>query len=661
MGHLPVVAKRGILGPLRIELAGLQRSAPQGVIPVTRDGWEAVIEDASLDAAAAHIDGLLDDFANPAYVWDTTALRSASERLVGVIRAACEDLWCLDAMLPAEGRGAIARDALIEAGVVGLDRVAGVTNSSDLAASRAKLKAAFASISSSQAAFTFPDDVCLAAFGVAYAELLDSAGVFSVTRLLGSYYGRYDELMFRVRTILSVITASPPDLLNALHPVEALVLSERPLIALRTAVRVHDLLLSKLNVDAEALAEPLRELKLSVDRSASSHAGMIRAMVQLTQATTDADRASLTLDIYRRMAEGQLRPWAWTLLRVYGRTFSRAPELASLREQLLAHRLPLLSDAAQAILPAARNAAAHEDYLWNEDDHALHVGESKVSLDDLERATAHAYSFVAGAECAWTCARRESPLLARLLDAEDPPTGLPAINKLGAIAHFGTNGLLVRNWHADRGVLNVELDELPHNAINPCFQAVMWASRHLDTVERFVVTLPGRPLPAMDLSRVALDATFIVWREAVITFTLMPLSTFLPANMWSRLAVEVPDQAAQAVAWLAVNDALHAYLDAQEASGRLDKRVGPLVARLQLISTAVAATMATLPLQAVGPLTEVLDTVRAAASANLAAAHGLSAAPAAYLERRIHDLYDSWPVAAVLPTVDPRPLDQIDP
>ena len=80
----------------------------------------------------------------------------------------------------------------------------------------------------------------------------------------------------------------------------------------------------------------------------------------------------------------------------------------------------------------------------------------------------------------------------------------------------------------------------------------------------FDVTLPNRTLPAIDLSRSALDATFLVLREAIMSFSVMPLSTFLPANMWARLAVEVLDRATQSVAWLAINDAM-----------RLDVRASP--------------------------------------------------------------------------------------
>jgi hypothetical protein len=326
---------------------------------------------------------------------------------------------------------------------------------------------------------------CEAAFGVPLADLRDARGVYVPARLLAAYYGRYPDLFKRLRTLLSPVTDEPPDLLNALAPAEALVITSRPLVTLRTARRVRALLHEMLNSDAVRLARPLRRLKLRVDRSAASHSGIVRAVRALDAAESDAERAEVKLDLYRRVAEGQLRPWAWTLLQICGRPAGRTPELSSLREQLLADEHPLLDDAAAAILPLVRNAAAHEDFAWNEERQALVVGEAEIGLAELEDATDRAYAFMYGCECAWACARAASPTLARLLDVEDPPSGLRAINERAALSYFGTNGLLVRNWRHEGGVFTVVLEDLPFSRINPCFQAVMWASRHLGATDRF--------------------------------------------------------------------------------------------------------------------------------------------------------------------------------
>src|SRR5207302_1287095 len=97
--------------------------------------------------------------------------------------------------------------------------------------------------------------------------------------------------------------------------------------------------------------------------------------------------------------------------------------------------------------------------------------------------------------------------LARLLDVEDPPGGLKAINERAALAYFGTNGLFVHSWRHQGGAFEIVLEELSLHAINPCFQAVTWASRHLSGTKYFQVSLVDRSQPVIELSRRALDAT----------------------------------------------------------------------------------------------------------------------------------------------------------
>lgn len=503
----------------------------------------------------------------------------------------------------------------------------------------------------------FPADACEAAFGVPYEELLDGNRIFSPPRLLSAYYGRYDELARRLASLLSAITTDPPDLLNAVAPAEALVLTSHPLVALRTARRVRDLIEQQFAADPDRIAGILRMQKLAVDRSAASHAGMVRLLGQIKQAETAAERAQLHLDLYRRMVEGQLRPWAWSLLQIMGRSGSKVPEVSSLREQLVSEGTPLLLDAAAAILPEARNASAHEDYMWDEDLRVLHVGEAIVSVEDLENAAELAYTFMVGAECAWRCSRTALPELARLLDSEDPPNGLRAIRERAALEHFGTNGLNPQRWSHESRRLTVVLDELPHRSVDPCFQAAIWASRHLESLERVIVQVQNGAITAMDLPRSALDANFLVWKEARARFNVMPGSTFLVTNAAARLAVESPTEAAQAVTWLALNDVMHAYIDGAEGIAPIRDRIAQLADRIQLAVVSLSTTAPTLPEAAVGSLLyQALDLLVPAASWATSAAQGLSPGPSGQLQRQIEQLYDDLPVVALLPTINPDPM-----
>ena len=193
------------------------------------------------------------------------------------------------------------------------------------------------------------------------------------------------------------------------------------------------------------------------------------------------------------MVEGQLRPWAWALLQICGRTGPKMPEVSSLREQLVSVGFPLQLDAATAILPEARNASAHEDYLWDEESRqSLRVGDLAVAnVEDLEEAANRAYTFVAVAEGAWRWSGTILPELARLLDTENPPSGLRVINERKALDHFGTSGLSLRRWTHENRRLTVVLDKLPRRSVDPCFQAAIWVSRHLESAERVVVKIGG--------------------------------------------------------------------------------------------------------------------------------------------------------------------------
>jgi hypothetical protein len=660
MPRIPDDRRKRMIAPARTALDRLRRSGLTAVIPISREGWQSAVADAGVAKGILRVATALTMCTESGLASSPKAMQAAVRGTVDSLVTIAEDLWYLDAFDASGGRGITLLNTLIDACTIGIDVAAGFAEALEMQGRWSVVEGLVAEVLAVEKQYPFVEDPCEAAFGVPFDSVRDAKGIFSGPRLLGQYYGHYSQLQRRLNSILSIITSSPPDLLNALRPAEALVLTQRPLVALRTALRTKNLLGSKLAEDAEKLAQPLNALKSEIDRSATSHAGMVRVAQQLESAETSSERATLTLDLYRRMVEGQLRPWAWTLLRILGRPDGKAPELASLREQLLAERAPLLRDAAEAILPSPRNAAAHEDYTWDDNRKVLQVGDTTISIDDLEAAISRAYAFIAGAECAWRCMRTESSELARLLDNDKAPQELRIIGQMIAVEHFGTNGLSVHKWTVDGDVFSVVVDDLPLSSVNPCFQAVMWASRHLVNTRRFVVKIAGHSRPAMDLGRQPLDACFTVWREAVAHFSAMPQSTFLPANAWARLAVELPHHAVQAISWLALNDAQHAYLDAGEMSGPVPERIAALNSRLHLIATALTATVTTLPIEMMEPLEEVHEVITAAVRWNLPATIGLSSGPAIDSLIQIRDLCMSYPVPAVLPTVDARPLNVVE-
>jgi len=312
----PVAGRERLLTSARQRLPE-SASIVISVIPVTLDSWRQALTDAGLSGSDRLGVQELDDILDPVNLTDSRELLRSSVWLADRVSADAEDLACLAALSPSGSADASAlRDSLLQAGSATLGYLGGAKSQADVVRCRAVVDDAFSRFLAVPDTYAFPVDVCKAAFGVAYGQLLDAHGVFSPPRLLSAYYGRYGELARRVNSALSAITTSPPDLLNAIAPAEALALTSHPLMALRTARRVRDLIEQKFGADPECVATILRKLKLGVDRSAASHAAMTRLLGQIERAETDAERAQMMLDWYRRMVEGQLRPWAWALLQI---------------------------------------------------------------------------------------------------------------------------------------------------------------------------------------------------------------------------------------------------------------------------------------------------------------------------------------------------------
>jgi hypothetical protein len=636
-------------------------------VPVSADQWETAVADARLPSAVtdltAGVPVLLSAANNPNGAKAARKFLAASSDLADTLTSVLESLDLLSALEPAAHRVQHLRHAtlnLVSAAVAAAER--DFPETAVLQDAVARTQAALAEVENAPGPFA--DDPVEDAFGVPLAQLRDDRDVFSPARLLGAYRGRYAELLERMHTLLRAITDDPPDLMNALHPAEALVITSRPFLTVKAAIAVRGLIEQAL-ADDPARVAPLRELKLRVERSEASHAGIVAAGQALDQTSDDAEYARLTLDLYCRMIEGQLRPWASALLSMRGRL--APPTLGAVREQLLANGHPLFEEMATAILPVARNAAAHEDYFWDDTAQTLWVGKESVTVSALEDATERAYSLMCGAECAWACARYASRRFARLLDAADPPGGIGPIDESTALAHFGTNGLLPRGARLTQGTWTATLDELPVQGINPCFQALVWSAQILRGVRRFQVRLPDKDLPVIDIERRVLEANWAVWKLARATLEAMPQSTFLPANGWTRLAVELPNEASRAVAWLALNDAVDACDEMESrddptavSDGETVRRLAArLTLRLDVVVAAIGATLTVLPADDNQSLEEVLATVEPAAHWAASAAAGRTAGPLPAYIQRMRQIYNAWPPVSVLPTLDPTPLHQL--
>lgn len=631
------------------------RSAPRATaatVPVARSTWKQALADASIGPGTRdEFDAAIRAVTASTGTSDARALRKSSEVLARFSVSLADALTLIGALGPSpHGRVDELRSLVLAtaAATLGDPATAPAGMQEEFQRNLARLL---------EVDEGFSADPFESAFGVSAGEVVDDQGVFSMPRLLAHYAHRYDDLEALVAQVLVPLTRQPLPLLSAIRSATAL-LTERPFLALKSATGVRALITDLASEDADAAAAPLRALKYRVDKSATNRAGITRVLIQIEKTDSVSDRNVMKLDVYRRMVEGQLRPWAWTLLRLRGADLPSMPEISSLRERLRSDGHWLLSDAADCLLSAARNASAHEDVEWDEQAQLLVVGDEPLDPDVIEDATERCYAFMAGAEAGWAVSRAESKDLASSLDRDDDTRRSRTLTNEGAIACFGTNGIHVSSYVRNLNTLSVTIGEPSPISINPCFQAVLQAFLYAEDIETVVVKVPGRERPIIEMYRPPAIVTVPIWLLAARTFGFMPESTFLAMNAWARLTVELPDEAGLAALRLGLNDALHAYNEHADSQDPAGAGLATLACRLTIVSSAIAATMSVLPPDAGSALAkgfEIVDEARRRASGGLPAILPTQARLQSD-EVRIRTLYDGLPSVAVVPTLSRLPL-----
>ena len=554
MKILPPEARRRLSASVRPTEDHLAHSP---AIPVTAEGWNTVLDDAGL-VVNGELANALEAAHGAAASEDPTTIRNATRQLVETTDRVIADLRLVEALRPSgDGRTARAKTLIRWTANDAIEAVV----KRDVTSRRRRSRGLSELVESMTRAPEVVDDRLEAIFGASRAELVDSQGRASVERIVATLHrqGRLGDDLFG--PILAPITAiTPPGFIRIRAALPHLT-SPRPLLTLRTAVQVQGLILQRVAVDIVDTSAVLRTHKLGIERSAASHRGMMRVQAALAAVSAPSDVAYLTLDLYRRLTESQVRPWVWVLLRLTSATSRETPaELGTLVHQLTASPEPLLNAFAASILPAVRNAAAHEDFSWDHEAGALRVGVDLVTVSELEGAIENGYSMMIGAESGLACARADSHALARSLDADDQPGDSRTLGLAAALSRFGTNGLRVHSASWEGPVVVVELDEVDETDINPCFQAVIESTEWV-APEIFEIRVAGYERPIIRLRADAVHASRAIWMTAQQHFREMPTSVFLPLNIEARLDVDDLVTATSAAAWLALDGALAAYRD----------------------------------------------------------------------------------------------------
>jgi hypothetical protein len=576
-------SRRKALNSVTSQLPERLAAGSNGVLPVSEAQWRRSLDDATLTLLFTEYGSRRRAVLDVAEATDAAIgrkLRPAVLRFVETARQLAETLSLLAVLRPdmvvsdlaagTHDQLAVDADAVITAVIDG--RVAPSEPAwPDLAAMT-----------------TSGNDPVLALFDSEAEDLADEQGRFSDARLLARYRLRLPELEARCDPVLKLIARRPISVFAGATAVRDLATSASPFLTLRTAKAVKSQLIEAVARDPDRTLAVIAEAAQGTERDWFNFARLTNALVHANDATTERDRATSYLQAYKHMAEGIVRHWVWTLLRLSGLD-GEAPPVGVLGEPAIARLGELGKHVASALEPAMRNAEAHDDFVFDDDDGMLVTGEQRFSEADIQARLTELDILQRGFIVGRLAAFADEPRLDGDVP-KDERLNSPSRDLVDARQRFGHAGQRVRSFVRDRDVITVVIDDLRPEACNPCLLALTQVAQiqSLRRVSRLVVRVADREDPVVDLPAPVVAANYPVLMLTLQFFPdTLPQVTFLPCLTWARLACETEEQALRAAAWFALNDAQHAIRDLEE-SARLAMRFSE---RLLVVNAAASATL----------------------------------------------------------------------
>jgi hypothetical protein len=636
--------------PLAADI-GLLRHPPPAAIGLTQAQWRELLKEAALTDVMKRLGRSLtelEDLATAEGAAIARELRPAAIAFAAEARKVSRLLWQLAAFTPdSRGRPAPGVAQLTDGLTATLDHaltwLAGGLNGPGPTLS------ALAD-SPGGPAPGVPDPIA-ASFGVDGVELFDRDGRVSSARLLAVYRNRLPQLGDICEELLYSITQPPIDLFATLEPLLTLLRVERPLLAWTVANQALGLVRQAAASADSNVVDAFTQLRRRAAARDASRDRLAAARRAAELATTEGERTLAELSAYRITVEGQVRPWAWALLRLTGAQ-GAMPMVAELRDRLTGSSEPLLTYVADALIPALRNADAHEEAHFDQLRGQLAIGDELIDHSTLRSANATLAALDGGLELALACARAQVAPIAQVyaLRPGDPRSATEALSQ--AEQRYGHAGLRVWSLRRDRTTVKVVLDEIdPLRFSNPCFLATLQANQLVAGVTRWQIGLRVRDGWVIDLPASVLRENWPIFERAAHWFPEIPQETFLPCVTWARLAIEMPGVALRSAAWLALNDLQHAI---EEAEALSTPDIAWFARRVQNVIGACAATLRVMPPAEAQPLQLALFLARDIR-------YALGGMPTVQpLEALIPDVLrerNRLPVPAVMPTLDQRPLD----
>lgn len=635
---------------------------PDAAIPITTEAWDRFVDRLKwLGPEMLDVSERVNDAASST---EFHPIRQASEALNGLLRRTDAALQAA-AMFQHDSRPSLVKlHSMVGAQCMRWWR--DLTGQTTTVADRPSPGDLALTVRSLRSRDSEPIDPWQAALGVRRERLTDPRGIVTVPLVLASFWNRLDVLRDRVETLFEPLAVSRLDPLKAVTYATALLEAADPIECVQAAIHVRRLLATTFAADPERTAAALRALLAGVERSRANIQMILDNQQRMRETDRAQTRAALQLDNYRRMMEGQVRPWCWVLVCLHTGASGRAPMLSRLVDRLAATDDDLARAFLNCIEIEARNDAAHEDAYWDARRQVLVGSAGDIDTDYLAALTARGQGLMSGAELGWALACGDLPELTAMTQ-RGASIAQPMILQMdAALSRFATNNLEVDEWGLDIDTLTVTIKDLPFEKYNPCAQAVLEASMLLPEVERFAVRLRGCDGPAVVATKGTLKETAPLWFAARGAFATMPSAVFLPLLVESRLEVEAPQTAGRAAAWLALNEAVHCLEDVPWP--RFMAGMGTTeVLRQPALGLAIAAEA----LRQAITLTETKDdpTVvraqRAIEGASVFAREAITAAgegrrnnpmDLARMGQKIYALWESIPACAPLPTVDHSPL-----
>ena len=392
------------------------------------------------------------------------------------------------------------------------------------------------------------------AFGL-LKEPLDSNGDFQAAAVLSTY--RYDNgrLMRQILPHLqSFGVPAIPDLLVCVSIVGWLVRAEDPVLAY---VSFRDLLTALVDADDQVV----RDNVLAHFRDQEGAMRQTRSRIHSALDRIDPnDLESVALsaaDVYKRVVESGVRQYGWTFACLADGKWESPPTLGPVRQRMVALGGLVRSVAERCALTELRNGEAHENIEWDGIAECFRVGELSIDLAEVVRAITIGTSFELGSASAVACLRAIYLVEGSGFPSESEQYRMPAWHR--AESYFGTNGLLLVKSDFNRPQARIVLESFDAGDVNPCFQALIVARQLMPRPLSFEVRAVDSIHPIIVVDVESLDETHTLWKKAVATFTTMPFSTFLPANLAARRLIETDSTALKSVCWIAADDVLDAF------------------------------------------------------------------------------------------------------